>query len=104
MKAWRYTSVLVIVLVMMIFTIAEGTRTIKIGYNIAEMEEELKGLLEENKSLEYKLSQSKTLETISQKVEELQLDLEITDTNDYIILVNEPYENRKRKSYGKVGT
>jgi hypothetical protein len=87
---------------MTIFTIAEGTRAIKIGYNIAEMEKELKDLVEENKSLEFKLNQSKTLEMISKKVEELELGLVITNDNGYMILVNKAYGRVKRKPYGKV--
>lgn len=104
MKAWRYICILCIVLVMTIFTIAEGTRTIKIGYKTAEMEKELKNLVEENKNLEYKLDQMKTLDMISQRVEELKLDLVITNDKGYIILVNKAYEKGKKKPYGRVGT
>ncbi|GJQ57300.1 MAG: hypothetical protein D8M57_18100 [Candidatus Scalindua sp. AMX11] len=103
MKVSRYICILAIVLIMTIFTIAEGTRTIKIGYNIAEMEKELKGLVEENKSLEYRLNQSKTLERISKRVEDLELGLVITNDNGYIILVNKAYGRVKKIPYGKVG-
>ncbi len=103
MKAWRYIGILSIVLIMTIFTIAEGTRTIKVGYNIAEMEVELKDLVEENKNLKYKLNQSKTFEKISQRVENLRLGLVITDDEGSFILVNEAFKKRKRKPFGKVG-
>ncbi|MDR4505359.1 MAG: hypothetical protein MRK01_11300 [Candidatus Scalindua sp.] len=103
MKAWRYLCILSIVLIMTIFTIAEGTRTIKIGYKTAEMEKKLKDLVEENKNLEYKLNQSKTFETISQRVEELKLGLVITNDRGYIILVNKVYEKGRKRPYGKVG-
>jgi len=101
MKTGRYICILAIILFMTIFTIAEGTRTIKIGYEIPLKEKELVNLLEENKNLKYKLDKSKTLEMISQKVNELQLGLVMTDDEGYIIIVNEACEKMNGNPHGK---
>ncbi len=87
---------------MTIFTIAEGTRTIKIGYSIAEMEEKLEKLIEEDKKLEYKLGKLKTLKKISLRVKEMKLGLFIPDDKKDTILVKEPYEHVNKNSYGKI--
>lgn len=45
MKVYRYVCILVVILVMTIFTISEDSRVIKIGYEITEMEKELKKII-----------------------------------------------------------
>ena len=104
MKASRYICVLAIILFMTILMIAEGTRTIKIGYEIPLREKELVNLIEENKNLKYILEKSKNLEMISQKVNELQLGLVMTDDEGYIIIVNEACEKMHGKPHGKIET
>ncbi|ODS33410.1 MAG: Cell division protein FtsL [Candidatus Scalindua rubra] len=61
MKVYRYVCILVVILVMTIFTISEDSRVIKIGYEITEMEKELKKLSEENKKVSTQVRQIEDL-------------------------------------------
>ena len=54
MKVFRYGCILVVILIMAIFTMTEGSRKIQIGYDITRMEHELARLSEESKKLDFK--------------------------------------------------
>jgi hypothetical protein len=86
---------------MTIFTISESSRTVKIGYNIARMEKELKRLSEENKKLEYKSGRLKIPEKISLRVKDMKLNLIIPDKGKDVILVKKPHEHMNKDPHGK---
>ncbi len=86
---------------MTIFTISESSRTVKIGYNIARMEKELKKLSEKNKKLEYKSGRLKVPEKISLRVKDMKLNLIIPDKEKDIILVKKPHEHMNKDPHGK---
>ena len=50
MKVCRYGCILVVILIMAIFTMSEGSRKIQIGYDITRMEDELVRLSEERRN------------------------------------------------------
>ena len=87
MSICRYTCVLLIILVMTIFTMSESSRTIKVGYDIAKMEQELKKLSEENQKLVYKSDRLRTFNQISLKVKNMKLGLVLPDDNEKIKVV-----------------
>jgi cell division protein FtsL len=101
MKICRYICMHLIILIMTIFTISESSRTIKIGYNIARMEKELKKLSEENKKLEYKSDRLKVHEKVSLRVKDMKLNLIIPDEGKDIILVEKVREFKNKNPYGK---
>ncbi len=86
---------------MTIFTISESSRTVKIGYNIARMEKELKKLSEKNKKLEYKSGRLKVREKVSLRVKDMKLNLIIPDKGKDIILVKKPHELMNKDPHGK---
>ncbi len=86
---------------MTIFTISESSRTVKIGYNIARMEKELKKLSEENKKLEYKSDRLTVPEKISLRVKNMKLNLIIPDKGKDVILVKKPHEHMNKDPHGK---
>ncbi len=86
---------------MTIFTISESSRTVKIGYNIARMEKELKRLSEENKKLEYKSGRLKIPEKISLRVKDMKLNLIIPDKGKDVILVKKPHEHMDKDPHEK---
>ncbi len=104
MKVYRYICVLVVILVMTIFTISEDSRVIKIGYEITEMEKELKKLSEENKKLALKSDKLKTYDKISLKVKDMKLDLIISDGYKDITIVKKPQEQPNKNLHGKIET
>ena len=75
MKVCRYGCILVVLLVMAIFTMSEGSRIIKIGYDVTKMENELARLSEESKKLRFKSDKLKRPEMITLKVKDMKLDL-----------------------------
>ncbi len=101
MRVCRYICILLIILIMTIFTISESSRTVKIGYNIARMEKELKKLSEKNKKLEYKSGRLKVPEKISLRVKDMKLNLIIPDKGKDIILVKKPHEHVNKNPHGK---
>ncbi len=101
MRVCRYICVLLIIFIMTIFTISESSRTVKIGYNIARMEKELKRLSEENKKLEYKSGRLKIPEKISLRVKDMKLNLIIPDKGKDVILVKKPHEHMNKDPHGK---
>ncbi len=101
MKVCRYVCVLVIILIMAIFTMSEGSREIKIGYNIMKMENELVRLSEENKKLKFKSVKLRKPEKISMKVKDMDLGLSIKEDED-IAVVKESYKYLNKKLLGKV--
>ncbi len=101
MKVCRYVCVLVIILIMAIFTMSEGSREIKIGYNIMKMENELARLSEENKKLKFKSVKLRKPEKISMKVKDMDLGLSIKEDED-IAVVKESYKYLNKKLLGKV--
>ncbi len=101
MRVCRYICVLLIIFIMTIFTISESSRTVKIGYNIARMEKELKRLSEENKKLEYKSGRLKIPEKISLRVKDMKLNLIIPDKGKGVILVKKPHEHMNKDPHGK---
>jgi hypothetical protein len=101
MKICRYVCMHLIILIMTIFTISESSRTIKIGYNIAKMEKELKILSEENKKLEYKSGKLKVHEMVSLRVKDMKLNLVVPAKGKDIILVKKPQEHMNKNPHGK---
>lgn len=104
MKVYRYVCILVVILVMTIFTISEDSRVIKIGYEITEMEKELKKLSEENKKLALKSDKLKTYDKISLKVKDMKLNLIISDGYKDITIVKTPQEQPNKNLHGKIET
>ncbi len=101
MKVCRYICVLLTILIMTIFTISESSRVIRIGYDIARMEGELKKLSEENKKLEYKSSRLKVFEKVSLRIKDMRLNLIIPDKGKDIILVKKLHEYMDKNPHGK---
>ncbi|MHC4267967.1 MAG: hypothetical protein ACYSTS_05835 [Planctomycetota bacterium] len=101
MKVCRYVCVLVIILIMAIFTMSEGSRKIKIGYDIMRMENELARLSEESKKLRFKSGKLRKPEKISMKVKDMDLGLSIKEDED-IAVVKKFHKNLNKKLFGKI--
>jgi cell division protein FtsL len=101
MRICRYGCILVVFLVMAIFTMSEGSRIIKIGYDVTEMERELAILSEESKKLRFKSDKLKRPEMISLKVKGMKLDL-IVQEEKAIAIVKKSHKNLSRKLPGKI--
>lgn len=101
MKICRYICIHLIILIMTIFTISESSRTIKIGYNIAKMEKELKILSEKNKKLEYKSGKLKGREMVSLKIKDMKLNLIVPAKYKDIILVKRPHDDMSKNHHEK---
>ncbi len=86
---------------MTIFIISESSRTVKIGYNIAKMEKELRRLSEENKKLEYESGKLKVREKVALRVRDMKLNLIIPDKGKDIMLVKKPHWHMHENPHGK---
>lgn len=101
MKVCRYSCILVIILIMAIFTMSEGSRKIQIGYDITRMEDELARLSEESKKLKFKSAKLKKTEKISMKVKDMKLDLSIQKDED-IAVVKKSHKYLDKKLGNKI--
>ncbi|MCP4266271.1 MAG: hypothetical protein GY777_11970 [Candidatus Brocadiaceae bacterium] len=101
MKICRYVCVLVIILIMAIFTMSEGSRKIKIGYDIMAMENELAMLLEDCKRLKFESGKLRKPEKISMKVKNMELGLSIKEDED-IAVVKKSHKRMNNKLLGKI--
>ncbi len=90
MNVCRYGCVLVVILIMAIFTMAEGSRKIQIGYDITRMENELVRLSEECKRLKFKSDKLRKQDKISMKVKDMKLNLSIQEDEDIAIVKKSP--------------
>ena len=90
MKVCRYGCVLVVILIMAIFTMTEGSRKIQIGYDITRMENELVRLSEESKRLKSKSDKLRKPDKISMKVKNMKLDLSIEDDENIAVVKKYP--------------
>ncbi len=86
MKVCRYGCILVVILIMAIFTMSEGSRKIQIGYDITRMEDELASLSEESKKLKFKSDKLKKPEMISMKVKDMRLNLSVQKDEDIAVV------------------
>ncbi len=96
MKVCRYGCVLVVILIMAIFTMAEGSRKIQIGYDITRMENELVRLSEESKRLKSKSGKLRKPDKISMKVKTMKLDLSIQEDEDIAVVKKFPKHMDKK--------
>ena len=87
MGVCRYSCILVVILIMAIFTMSEGSRKIQIGYDITRMEDELARLSEESKKLKFKSDKLKKTEKISMKVKDMKLDLSVPKDEDISVVI-----------------
>ncbi len=101
MKVCRYGCILVVLLVMAIFTMSEGSRIIKIGYEVTRAESELARLSEEIKKLRFKSGKLKRSEKIALKVEDMNLGLSIHKDED-IAVAKKSHKSLNQKLHGKV--
>jgi len=101
MKVFRYGCILVVILIMAIFTMSEGSRKIQIGYDIARMEDELVRLSEERKKLIFKSGKLKKPEKISMKVEDMKLNLSV-QKDEEIAIVKKSHKHLDKKLKGKI--
>ncbi|MGR3301155.1 MAG: hypothetical protein ACUZ8I_01490 [Candidatus Scalindua sp.] len=101
MKVCRYGCILVVLLVMAIFTMSEGSRIIKIGYDVTEMENELAKLSEEGKKLRFRSDKLKRPELISLKVKDMKLDL-IVQEHEGIAIVKKSHKSLNKRLPGKI--
>ena len=101
MRIYRYGCILVVLLVMAIFTMSEGSRIIKIGYDVTKMEDELARLSEESKKLRFKSDKLKRPEMISLKVKGMKLDL-IVQEEESVSIVRKSNKNLNKKLPGKI--
>lgn len=101
MKVCRYGCILVVLLVMAIFTMSEGSRIIKIGYDVTKMENDLARLSEENKKLIFKSDKLKWPEIISSKVKDMNLNL-IIQEEEGIAVVKKSHKSLNKKLLGKI--
>lgn len=101
MKVCRYGCILVVLLVMAIFTMSEGSRIIKIGYDVTKMENDLARLSEENKKLRFKSDKLKWPEIISLKVKDMNLNL-IIQEEEGIAVVKKSHKSLNKKLLGKI--
>ncbi len=86
MKVCRYGCILVVILIMAIFTMTEGSRKIQIGYDITRMENELVRLSEESKKLKFKSDKLKKPDKISMKVKDMKLNLSVQNDEDIAVV------------------
>ena len=101
MKVWRYGCILGVLLVMAIFTMSEGSRIIKIGYDVTKMENELARLSEESKKLRFKSDKLKRPEMITLKVKDMKLDL-IVQEEESISIAKESHKKLNKRLPGKI--
>ncbi len=101
MKVCRYVCVLIVILIMSIFTMSEGSRKIKIGYDIMKMESEIAGLTEERKKLILKSDKLKKPKKISMKVADMDLGLIIREVED-IEVAKRSRKHLSKKLPGKI--
>lgn len=101
MKVCRYGCILVVLLVMAIFSMSEGSRILKIGYDVTKMENELARLSEESKKLRFKSDKLKKPGMISLKVKDMKLDL-IVQEEKSIAIVQKSHKNLNKRLFGKV--
>ncbi len=101
MKVCRYGCILGVLLVMAIFTMSEGSRIIKIGYDVTKMENELARLSEESKKLRFKSDKLKRPEMITLKVKDMKLDL-IVQEEESISIAKESHKKLNKRSPGKI--
>jgi len=101
MKVCRFGCILVVILIMAIFTISEGSRKIQIGYDITRMEDELARLSEEGKKLKFKSDKLKKPDKISMKVKDMKLDLSVQKDED-IAVVKKSHKRLDRKLASKI--
>ena len=101
MKVCRYSCILVVILIMAIFTMAEGTKKIQIGYDITRMEDELVRLSEERKKLKFKSGKLKKPEMISMKVQDMKLNLNVQEDEEIAIVKKSP-EHLDKKLESKI--
>jgi cell division protein FtsL len=85
MKICRYGCILVVLLIMAIFTMTEGSRKIQIGYDITRMENELVKLSEESKKLKFVSVTLRKPDKISLKVKDMKLDLCVQEDEDIAV-------------------
>ena len=90
MKVCRYGCILVVILVMAIFTMSEGSRKIQIGYDITRMEDELVRLSEERKKLKFKSDKLRKQDKISMKVKDMKLNLSVQEDEDIAVVKKSP--------------
>jgi len=90
MKICRYGCVLVVILIMAILTMSEGSRKIQIGYDITRMENELVRLSEESKKLKSKSGKLKKPNKISMKVKDMKLELSVQKEEDISVARKSP--------------
>ena len=101
MRIYRYGCILVVLLVMAIFTMSEGSRIIKIGYDVTKMEDELARLSEESKKLRFKSDKLKKPEMITLKVKDMKLDL-IVQEEESIAIAKESHKKLNKRLPGKI--
>jgi len=101
MRIYRYGCILVVLLVMAIFTMSEGSRIIKIGYDVTKMEDELARLSEESKKLRFKSDKLKKPEMISLKVKDMKLDL-IVQEEESIAIAKESHKKLNKRLPSKI--
>ncbi len=101
MKVCRYGCILVVILIMAIFTMAEGSRKIQIGYDITRMENELVRLSEESKRLKFKSGKLKKPDKISMKIKDMKLDLSVQGDED-IAVVKEAHKHLEKAPGNKI--
>src|SRR3990167_11466885 len=101
MKVCRYGCILVVLLVMAVFTMSEGSRIIKIGYDVTKMENDLARLSEENKTLRFKSDKLKWPEIISLKVKDMNLNL-IIQEEESIAVVKKSHKSLNKNLFGKI--
>ena len=80
---------------------SEGSRIIKIGYDVTKMEDELARLSEESKKLRFKSDKLKRPEMISLKVKGMKLDL-IVQEEESVSIVRKSNKNLNKKLPGKI--
>lgn len=101
MKVCRYGCILGVLLVMAIFTMSEGSKIIKIGYDVTKMENELARLSEESKKLRFKSDKLKRPEMITLKVKDMKLDL-IVQEEESISIAKESHKKLNKRLPGKI--
>jgi len=101
MKVCRYGCILVVLLVMSIFTMSEGSRIIRIGYDVTKMENDLARLSEESKKLRFKSDKLKSSEMIALKVKDMSLNLIIRE-EESIAVVKKSHKSSNKKLPGKI--
>ena len=101
MKICRYGCMLVVILIMAIFTMTEGSRKIQIGYDITRMEDELVRLSEDGKKLKYNSNKLKKPDKISMKVKDMRLDLSVQSDED-IAVVKKSHKHLEKEMGNKI--